>query len=301
MKLAQIDTGKYQTKAEGDKTTIFLTQVKELDKYDSNYDYVMEFEGKYFAIGEGEPCIEPTKMVLPHKLCALFALTQIFDDIAPREHIYMAIGSPLMLMKNPDYKEEFKQFLMGDDDGLISFKVNKKPYTICIKNILILPESSGVVYNYPEFFEDRVVGVIDWGGLQINCMMYDNGKPIKSKGFTRQLGAYDLEATIINNLSAVGLNYDETQLKYVIKNPSVEERLIIENAVSQQIDLIINQCRHNRWNVDTLPLLFTGGSSARFENYIKCLGNEVSETALLDNVKGFGKVAMIWLKQLLNR
>lgn len=308
MKLAQIDSGKFQTKAEGDKTTIFETRIVELDKYDSNYEYVMEYEGKYYAIGEGDPCTEPSKLALHHKLCVYFSLTQIFDDIAPREHIYLSVCSPLMDMNNPDYKEEFKQYLIGDNDGLVSFRVNKKAYTICIKDVLVLPESSGVVYQYPEFFNDRIVGVIDWGGLQINCLLYDDGKPIKTSGFTRQLGAYDLEATIINKLGSIGRNYDEHQLKYVIKNPSVEERLVIENAVSQQLNLIINQCRQNRWNVDTLPLMFTGGSSARYKTYIEDLekhsGNldrEVSKTALWDNVKGCYEVAKIWLKQLLNR
>lgn len=302
MKLGIIDAGKFQTKGKGDKKTLFKTRIVELPKYDPDYENILELEGKFYAIGEGEIASTGTsKMELTHRICTLFALTKIFDDIHFREDIYLVLGSPITMFENPQHKADFKNFIMGEDEGLISFKVNQKQYLINIQDVLILPESSGVVYTQPELFKNKIVGVIDWGGLQINCMIYDNGKPIKSTGFTRQLGSYTLEADLVNKLNGLGRNYQEYELHYVIARPDFEERHIVETVINTQLSKIFSECEKNNWNINKIDLVFTGGTSLRFEHILREKNYTVSENALNDNIDGFERVAQVWLSKLLNQ
>ena len=55
-------------------------------------------------------------------------------------------------------------------------------------------------------------------------------------------------------------------------------------------------------NIDNLDLFLTGGTSARFSRFIVENGYEISQTAMTDNVTGFGILGKAWLrKQLQNR
>lgn len=302
MKLALNDSGKYQNKGFGDKEVIFRTMVTEIDKYNSYYDTVVELDGKFYAIGEGSIDTSVSKKAEIHRVCTLYAITQMFNNLEYGEDVYLVMGSPIQTFENADHKQEFIDFMKGDFGGVIEIKVNNKPFVFNLKDVLVLPESCGVVQVHRDKFKDKLVGVIDWGGLQVNCMIYDNGKPIKSTGFTRQLGGYALEQEIVNKLNSKGYNYQEYELKYAIDNPKEHEKEIVEFIAQKYLNEILQECQKMKWNINNLDLFFTGGTSARFSRYIIENGYEVSQTAMTDNVTGFGILGKAWLrKQLQNQ
>ena len=53
----------------------------------------------------------------------------------------------------------------------------------------VLPESSGVIYLEQELCEKAAVGVIDIGGLNVNCCVYNKTVPVLSviRNFTYSL------------------------------------------------------------------------------------------------------------------
>ena len=301
MKLALNDSGKFQNKGIGDKEVIFRTMVTEIPKYNSYYDTVVELDGKFYAIGEGSIDTSVSKMAEIHRVCTLYAITQMFDDLSYGEDVYLVMGSPIQTFENADHKQEFIDFMMGDFGGVIEIKVNNKPFVFNLKDVLILPESCGVVQVHREKFQNRLVGVIDWGGLQVNGMIYDNGKPIKSTGFTRQLGGYALEEEIINKLNSMGYNYQEYELKYVIENPKEHEKDVVEFVAQKYLNAILQECQKMKWNINNIELFFTGGTSDRLSRYIVEKDYEVSPTAMTDNVTGFGVLGKAWLRKLLSR
>ncbi len=302
MKLALNDSGKYQNKGFGDKEVIFRTMVTEIDKYNSYYEVVVELDGKFYAIGEGSIDTSVSKKAEIHRVCTLYAITQMFNNLEYGEDVYLVMGSPIQTFENADHKQEFIDFMKGDFGGVIEIKVNNKPFVFNLKDVLVLPESCGVVQVHRDKFKDKLVGVIDWGGLQVNCMIYDNGKPIKSTGFTRQLGGYALEQEIVNKLNSKGYNYQEYELKYAIDNPKEHEKEIVEFIAQKYLNEILQECQKMKWNINNLDLFFTGGTSARFSRYIIENGYEVSQTAMTDNVTGFGILGKAWLrKQLQNQ
>ena len=301
MKIAFNDSGKFQNKGIGDKEVIFRTMVTEIPKYNSYYDTVVELEGKFYAIGEGSIDTSVSKMAEIHRVCTLYAITQMFDNLSYGEDVYLVMGSPIQTFENADHKQEFIDFMKGDFDGVIEIKVNNKPFVFNLKDILLLPESCGVVQVHRERFQNRLVGVIDWGGLQVNGMIYDNGKPIKSTGFTRQLGGYALEEEIINKLNSMGYNYQEYELKYVIENPKDHEKDVVEFVAQKYLNAILQECQKMKWNINNIELFFTGCTSDRFSRYIVEKDYEVSPTAMTDNVTGFGVLGKAWLRKLLSR
>lgn len=301
MKLALNDSGKYQNKGFGDKEVIFRTMVTEIDKYNSYYEVVVELDGKFYAIGEGSIDTSVSKKAEIHRVCTLYAITQMFNNLEYGEDVYLVMGSPIQTFENADHKQEFIDFMKGDFGGVIEIKVNNKPFVFNLKDVLVLPESCGVVQVHRDKFKDKLVGVIDWGGLQVNCMIYDNGKPIKSTGFTRQLGGYALEQEIVNKLNSKGYNYQEYELKYAIDNPKEHEKEIVEFIAQKYLNEILQECQKMKWNINNLDLFFTGGTSARFSRYIIENGYEVSQTAMTDNVTGFGVLGKAWLRKLLSR
>ena len=302
MKIAFNDSGKFQNKGIGDKEVIFRTMVTEIPKYNSYYDTVVELDGKFYAIGEGSIDTSVSKKAEIHRVCTLYAITQMFNKLEYGEDVYLVMGSPIQTFENADQKQQFIDFMKGDFDGVIEIKVNNEPFVFNLKDVLVLPESCGVVQVHRDKFKDRLVGVIDWGGLQVNCMIYDNGKPIKSTGFTRQLGGYALEQEIVNKLNSKGYNYQEYELKYAIDNPKEHEKDVVEFVAQKYLNDILRECQKMKWNIDNLDLFFTGGTSARFSRFIVENGYEVSQTAMTDNVTGFGILGKAWLrKQLQNR
>ena len=302
MKIAFNDSGKFQNKGIGDKEVIFRTMVTEIDKYNSYYDTVVELDGKFYAIGEGSIDTSVSKKAEIHRVCTLYAITQMFNNLEYGEDVYLVMGSPIQTFENADHKQEFIDFMKGELGGVIEIKVNNKPYIFNLKDVLVLPESCGVVQVHKEIFKDRLVGVIDWGGLQVNCMIYDNGKPIKSTGFTRQLGGYALEQEIVNKLNSMGYNYQEYELNYVIENPKEHEKDVVEFVAQKYLNTILQECQKMKWNINNIDLFFTGGTSARFSRFIVENGYEISQTAMTDNVTGFGVVGKSWLrKQLQSR
>jgi plasmid segregation protein ParM len=225
----------------------------------------------------------------------------MFNNLEYGEDVYLVMGSPIQTFENADHKQEFIDFMMGDFGGVIEIKVNNKPFVFNLKDVLILPESCGVVQVHREKFQNRLVGVIDWGGLQVNGMIYDNGKPIKSTGFTRQLGGYALEEEIINKLNSMGYNYQEYELKYVIENPKEHEKDVVEFVAQKYLNAILQECQKMKWNINNIELFFTGGTSDRLSRYIVEKDYEVSPTAMTDNVTGFGVLGKAWLRKLLSR
>jgi plasmid segregation protein ParM len=225
----------------------------------------------------------------------------MFNNLEYGEDVYLVMGSPIQTFENADHKQQFIDFMKGDFGGVIEIKVNNEPFVFNLKDVHVLPESCGVVQVHRDKFKDRLVGVIDWGGLQVNCMIYDNGKPIKSTGFTRQLGGYALEQEIVNKLNSIGYNYQEYELKYAIDNPKEHEKEIVEFIAQKYLNEILQECQKMKWNINNLDLFFTGGTSDRFSRYIVENNYEVSPTAMTDNVTGFGILGKAWLRKLLSR
>ncbi len=83
----------------------------------------------------------------------------------------------------------------------ISIKVSDTTKHLVIRSVIVLPESSGVIFLEPEKYGKSLIAVIDIGGLNINCSTYNLVVPVLSTLYTDTLGSNVLTQNLKNALS----------------------------------------------------------------------------------------------------
>jgi plasmid segregation protein ParM len=295
--LVSIDAGKYLTKAvitEGGKFKTFSLRTK-LEEYsevvfkDTN-TYEINYGGKSYLIGNNalHSDYDSTKTKLVHQL----AIYTMLGLVANRCEVDLVTGCPLSQYLSTANKNAYGDFILGKK--YIQIKINGVDKNFTINKVSVYPESIGVLILNIADCAKKIVGVIDIGGLNTNGAIYDDLNPVESSMFTVNEGGNILFSKIKRELNIVtGRNYQDYEIPYVIREH--ETKHIIANLLKHQLQIIIEECKRYNWNVEAIPLLFTGGGSLLLEKQIKELPNAtLSGNAVFDNAMGFYK-----LKELL--
>ena len=197
------DSGKFATKAvtlKPDRTErllVFRTKMEETNRASAQgTSFLVEYEGKKYILGEQAEVAssKSSKAELIHKVAVYTALARLVES---GDEVVAAVGCPLQVFENAETKEQYKRYLFPK--GQIDIKVNGTTKHFTVKNTLVLAESSGIIYLEEAKYEDRMVGVVDIGGLNINCCVYNRGVPVLSSLFTDDLGSNVLVAACGRN------------------------------------------------------------------------------------------------------
>ena len=308
-----IDTGKYATKCilkrsrEYNETDKELKFISRMDNSDTDFGllnqntYMVDFNGKKYRVGEAanyDSFVE-SKAEEIHKICLYTAIGLMTDN---DDTVVVGIGCPLSIFVNKEERRRYRQYMMGDKD--ITITINGKKHHFIIENIIVLPESSGVIYLYLEKYKERTVGVIDLGGLNTNCGVYKNITPVLTTLFTTRLGGKIMRKQLLDLLNErLGLEVplQDYQMDEVLKDGYVRNRRdcakeelskeIIHDYKYQHIRKIYDECIKHNWNLDSMDLIFIGGTSLYLINEIKEIfgvkEDSFFEDADMLNAKGF--------------
>jgi hypothetical protein len=291
--LISIDAGKFMTKAvimENGKFKTFSLRTKIEDYTDAvfndNKTYMVEFGGKSYLIGEYAMHSDYTtsKTRLVHQLVIYTALGILANGC----EIELLTGCPLSQFINVSNRNSYADFILGRK--YIQIKINGTSKNFTINKVYVYPESIGVLMLNVGDFTNKLIGIIDIGGLNTNGAIYDNLKPVKNSMFTINEGANILFAKIKRELNvAMGRNYQDYEIPYAIYNPDTKS--VIGNILTNQLNTIMEECKRYNWNLDALTLIFTGGGSILLEKQIRDLNNaKLSPNAVWDNAMGFYKL-----------
>ena len=287
--LIAVDAGKHTTKAIGTVRTCFRTKV------DAHYDFgkvitgnncEVEYEGNRYLIGEdaAESDYDTTKLKDIHRLSIYTAIALLAED----DNVQLATGCPITEFFNSESREKYRQFLHSNKP--IAIKVNGVNKRFTITDINIFPESIGVVYREPEAYINKLVGIIDIGGLNSSGAVYERLNPRKDTIFTISEGGNMLNAKITRELNVkTGGNYHDYEIPYLMTSNDKEIKNVIDNIMRTHIAKIIETTKRYDWNTNRLSLIFTGGGSLLLEKYIKeqIPDAVISKDAVWDNVQGF--------------
>ena len=308
-----VDTGKYATKCvmrrsreyhDTDKQIKFLTR---MDSNELNFGglqgemYSVEFEGKKYRIGEGADyeSFSDSKAENIHKICLYTAIALAVDN---GDNVSLGIGCPINIFVNKDARESYQRYMMGGKD--ITIRVEGQIHYFHIDSIFVCPESAGVVYLYYEKYKERIVGVIDIGGLNTNCGVYNHIVPEHKTLFTTRLGGKVMRRELLDELNeklALAVPIQDYQMDDILKDgyvrnrrdSSVEEfsKKIIKDYKRTHIQNIYESCIQKSWSLDTIDLVFIGGASLYFREEIKEIFG-VNDDAFFEdsdmlNAKGF--------------
>lgn len=304
MKKVAMDSGKYQNKAITKKNgkierVLFRSQMKPTEESSAkgSKNFVVEYGGQKFILGKraGQADFEKDKATLIHKISTYTAISQLVDN---GDEVELAIGYPIDLFMNVTKRNEMEKYIMDNED--IHIKVDGEEKYFKIKKVKVLPESSGVIFNNFDEYRDKTVAVFDWGGLNINGCIFQDGDYIDETYFTLNKGANILWNELKNALNEkYGTNIQDYQRQDIledgyIKNDKESSKEFIKNFIANFIKIeIMKEATKKQWDFNTLKhIVFAGGSSLEFKKYINYVFEDakVSENAIWENVEGFGFV-----------
>lgn len=204
---------------------------------------------------------------------------------------YNLVANIPLNLYNKQNKEEFENHLTTS----INFTLNNSPRSITISKVIVFPQTFPVLYTnkYSDF-----IGILDIGGLTIQGCISSNLNIIQSTIFTSNLGTLILFNKIKKELNSFyNLNLQDYQMEQILhsglpSNPE-ESLKIISSICTQHVEQIIQTIKLTGWNIETTPILLTGGGSILLEKYLsKHLPiYKISLDPINDNVKGLWEVS----------
>lgn len=305
-RIIAIDPGKYATKGmtmngEDRKRIMFRTKMDDTseEKAGDNKSCVVKYNGDQVVIGESAETIDydKSKTKKIHKLAAYTAIAKLSNN---NEDITLVVGCPLSIFNNVEERESYKEYMKGE--GLINISLDGVKRTFNIVDVIACPESSGIIFKSVNKYKDKLIAVIDIGGLNTNCCIYDELLPVRSTSFTTNLGANILRNDLKQHLNSVfpEANLQDFQMEHIIRDGFIksnkeESKEVIKTFLQRHINSVIDEAKRKGWDIRNIDFIFVGGGSKLLENEIKNVipDAEISETAEWDNVEGFYEIGVM--------
>lgn len=291
-----IDAGKYATKvaikrAEGIQRLSFRTKVDETSANNNVFlskdNYKVSYNGKNYLVGDAAETVSfsTSKAENIHKVAAYTAIAYLVDN---GDVVNIAVGCPMSVYLNAAACKDFKDFIFPEGET-ITITVNETTKSFVIGKVVVLPESSGVIFLDIVKFTGKTVAVIDIGGLNANCAVFKNLSPVLSAVFTTNLGSNvmmeELEKKLNAEFSVQIPKYLMDQIikdGYIKKDPEASAKLIHDYKL-EHVRKIMNECRAKGWDFDTMNIIFVGGTSLGLKKEILEVFPYVDETNLTEN------------------
>jgi plasmid segregation protein ParM len=292
--IVAVDAGKYATKAmaEGDARRFIVRTKMDDGRYSMisfGNTYTILFEGRKYTFGDEAigSDFDTSKTKLVHKIAAYTALSVLADG----KEVDLAIGCPMSQYYDQAAKDEYAQFMQGSRHNKII--INDTTRSFAINSVKVFPESVGVVIENAPELRNRVIGVIDIGGLNINGAIYDHLTPQMQSIFTINEGAEIMQAKVERELnSRLMANYQDYEIKYVMTGDNAKAKAIMTEVLREQAERVYRECKRRNWNLSDVPVLFTGGGSILLADRLRDQFPKsiLSKNAVWDNAYGFYKL-----------
>lgn len=202
--IISVDAGKFATKAvsEQGRRVSFRTKntliTSSLDIEAAGNSNKVTFGDKTFIIGDQGEDIDYglEKNTLLHKMAIYLAAHRL----GCTANTQAVVGCPTNIYVSKENRKEFQENIKEAPGQLLIDGIQRNIY---FDRVLIMPESSGVVYTNEALFKRRRVAVIDLGGRNMNFGIYDNLMPQPSSMMTTNKGSMDIEARVKRKLEAL--------------------------------------------------------------------------------------------------
>jgi len=272
-----VDAGKFATKAvsEDNKKTIFRTKstliTKSLDIEAAGNSNKITFGDKSYIVGDQGEHIDYSleKNTVLHKMAIYLAAYRLGCN-GPTN---AAIGCPTNIYVSKENRREFSDNIKNKPSQLI---IDGSEQNISFDRVLIMPESSGVVYMHPEKFKGRRVAVIDLGGRNMNFGIYDDRIPQPSSMFTTNQGSMDIEGRIKRKLEALYKQALSTRdIEQIMDQGGMtyqgkidpKSMVALEEIYHEYVEDIVKTINQGS-NLDMLDVVVTGGTSILVDGVI---------------------------------
>lgn len=176
-----------------------------------------------------------------------------------------------------------------------TFILNNITTSITIQKCIVFPQTLSVLYVNKT---PSLIGIIDLGGLTCQSCICENLNIIQSTISSNNLGTLILFNNIKKQLNSIyNLDLHDYEIENIFHNglPSKPEESLklIDSICTQHIEQIIKNIKLTGWNIESTPILLTGGGSLLLEKHLsKVLPlYKMSSDPIHDNVRGLWEVS----------
>lgn len=271
-----LNCGFYNTKVRiANERYVYSTKIQEIE----DGCKTLRLGNTTYEIGIGTRDISDKQLNKVHERCTEYSILKY----APCEVTNLIVALPMNLYLNKGYRADYKERLIGIHRGIVD-KVDKRVH---IRDCVVFAEGAAAYLPHKSILKDKVVGILDFGGNTINCMIYDHGSLLKETISTLDLGMIKLERAIIDELNTKNnWNVQEYEVREILDSGECKNH--IERCILSHLNEIKQRLLEKKWNIDRLTIFATGGGSVQLKGYLEKTFNRIilSQNGLWDNVDG---------------
>lgn len=249
----------------------------------------VEFEGKEYTIGENNGIYdnELNKIdSINFKLCLYTAIAKAMkNDI---EDIELVTGLPAQY-----YQAQKNDLIKELTNKKITIVLNGKPKRFTITNVIVFPQSAGILILEP----NKLIGdtcIIDIGGFTVDISYFSNKKLRKLT--TLELGMNVLANSLIEEIKfKYNIAYDILKADDILdsnvivkNNVTINIEDTIDKVLKRHAKLIENRLKGiSEYNIS--KHIFVGGGSLRLAKYFN---EELDKDTIYTNAKAFYEIGV---------
>lgn len=255
-----INNGYANTKVKiGKEEHIFKSATREAQL---EYDNIMEVNGRPLVVGEGEVDVDLNKTSSETQIACIKHSLNLSGLKETNVITAMPVNSYLNKQAREDYKQMFKN-IQG------------------VNEVVVYMEGIAAMLSDYEWYKNKLVCLLDIGGLTINSMLIDDCELVPSTAFSMQLGTIILENRIRKALEQNSLcNVPSYQIKYLTQSHDAV------NVLREYVREIKQNLKKANYPTD-VEFRLTGGGSLQYQTFLKPQFNAyLSQDAIWENVRG---------------
>ena len=251
--------------------TVFKSGVKCYEAEPSIATDILEYDGKFYVIGEGHKVFIANKNEDDDYY--ILTLTAIAKELAFRgmntADVILAVGLPVNWMANQ--KKDFTEYLLRKKE--VEFRFCKEIYHIRICDVQVYPQGyAGIVSSLSNY--KGVHMLADIGNGTMNTLVITNGRPISDKMFTDKLGVHQCVKRIYNAVQAeCGKLPNESLIEDFLKNGTAHssDRIlsVMQREAERYTEEIFDKLSEYEYDPEMVSLHIIGGGGCLIRNFGK--------------------------------
>jgi len=301
--LFSVDHGNYAIKTPNDS---FIAGFAKYPVWPPLAEHVIEYGDSFWTLtGSRIPTMRDKAKDDSYFILTLFAIARELSsqgDLPPYADIDLAVGLP------PEHFSALKdKFVRYFKRSGVKFAYNGAPVCLAIRRVFVYPQAyAAVVPNSRVLMSTPRMFIVDIGGYTTDVLLLRNSKPDLEFCRSLELGVITMNNDIIGKVSALhDMKIEDDHITAVIQGqetilPNDVIKTIRESAI-RHADTILNKLRELQVDLRSNPVIFIGGGSVLFKEYLENSAMVVKSDFILDpkaNAIGFGMLADRQIKKL---
>ena len=251
--------------------TVTRTGVTEYDSEPTFKGNILEYDGKWYKVGERHKEFEADKTADDeYYLLTLVAIArELNQEKITEADVHIACGLPLKWVRTQ--RKEFEDYLMRRKK--VTFKYNGIEYKVRMVGCTVLPQGYPAIVKDANSYQGTHM-LADIGNGTMNIMYIIDKKPIEERCWTEKLGANECMIKARNAvMDETGAKIDEATVERVLRfgEADIPEKYlgIIRRVAEEYADEIFSALRKYEYNPDLVKLHIVGGGAAIIKNFGK--------------------------------